>query len=259
MSRILTTNVLELDHRDIVDESLVNVKLTDKDEIAAEQYVFHLHPTSYGRTYFLVYNGKLRQFKMIRTYLCPWNWHLTHNHKNVRAIHELEICGLGRLFVAHNDGSGTNFVCKVYKSPEDYKEGKEAYLGYNADNLLETQPFGFSLVYNRNFFSEHHYVAKVWRWNGTRAVEENVRNVYMFYWFDEDGLGTQDTNTLPKGYYRTKEECEKDNSIEVEYFAELVKPEEPKTTTELFFGTKYTLTEDEVKKVKDLISSFNKA
>ena len=255
-----TTNQLQLDPCDIIDGSAI-YKSLEKSDIRAKNYVFHLHPSSYGRMYFLVYMGKLRQFKMIRTYLCPWNYTFSHNGKRVKAIHELEICGIGKVFVAHDNGDGLNFVCKVYRSVDDYKNENDCYLGYNADNLEELQPFTSSLVAERSFVSNYDYVMKVWRWNGVRAVAEYATKVPSFYSFDGKNLEIPNAEdyALPSGFYKTKEECEKDNTFEVECFAEVVKPKEQNTTTEMFFGAKYTLTEDEVKKVKDLISSFNKA
>lgn len=260
MGNYTTTSQLELDPRDIIDGSLVNRKLVNKSEIRAEQYPTHLFYTSYGKKYFLVFNGKLRQFKVIRTYICPWNWCFKNNGKNVKAIHELEICGMGKVFVAHNSGAGYNFVCKVYKTPEDYKNGEEAYLGYGTYDLEKIQPFGFSLVSEHSYFSDKSHVARIWRWDGTRAVSKNASDAPMFYSFDGKNIEipNADEYELPIGYYRTKEECEKDNAIEVEYFADEEEPAEPKTTTEVFFGKKYTMTEDEIAKVKELISSFKK-
>ena len=229
-----TTSQLELDPRDIIDESVIYRSLEERD-IRAEKYVFHLHPSSYGRMYFLVYMGKLRQFKMIRTYLCPWNYTFTYNGKRVKAIHELEICGIGKVFVAHNDGSGTNFVCKIYHSVEDYKNEKDGYLGYNADDLVELQPFTSSLVYERSYVSNYDYVIKVWRWNGVRAVEEYATKVPSFYSFDGKNLEipNADNYALPNGYYKTKEECEKDNTFEVECFGEKDKTEEKEIEVEV--------------------------
>ena len=257
-----TTNQMELDPKDIIDESFIyrniNVNSGADREIRASDYVFHLYPASYGRKYFLVYKGKLRQFKMVRTYLCPWNYNFTHNGKRVVAIHELEICGLGTIFVAHNNGSGTNFVCKVYHSVEHYKNGQDAYLGYKADNLAEINIFPFDFVKEPSYFSNCELVAKMWRWNGTRAVAENVTNVPMFYSFDGDNyeIPNEEDYELPCGYYCTKDMCEKDNAIEVEYFAEEEESNEVKTTTETIFGIEYQLTEDEKNKLKELVATF---
>ena len=216
-----TTNQLELDPRDIIDGSVIYRSL-EKSDIRAKKYAFHLYPSAYGRMYFLVYMGKLRQFKVIRTYVCPWNYTFTHNEKRVMAIHELEICGIGKVFVAHNDGSGTNFVCKIYHSVEGYKNEEEGYLGYNADNLEELQPFTSSVVAEQSFVSNYDYVMKVWRWNGVRAVAEYATKVPSFYSFDGKNLEIPNAENyaLPKGYYKTKEECEKDNTFEVECFGE---------------------------------------
>ena len=230
-----TTNTLELNPCDIVDESYLT-KVICKGDIRAEQYNFHLHPTSYGKEYFLVYMGKLRQFKVIRTYLCPWNWRCKNNHKSMIAIHELEICGMGRILVAHNDGSGTNFVCKVYKTPEDYKNGNEGYLGYTADNFEEINPFNFDFVREPSFMcSGYDYVPKVWQWNGTRAVSEKVNKVPMFYSFDGENYHVPNAENfeVKEGYYLSKEECEDENAIEVEYFAKNDKEEKEKAEIEI--------------------------
>lgn len=253
--RFTTTSQKELDCKDIIDGSVVFKTIGNVAEVRACKYVFHLHPSSYGRKYFLVYNGKLRQFKLIRTFLCPWNYNIKNNGKRIEAIHQLEICGIGNVFIAHRSGSGSDFPCKVYYSVETYKKGDEVYLGYEADNLAKLNPFGISLEYDHSYFhGENDYVAKMWRWNGTAAVSENIHNVPMFYSFDGKDYDVTSKCELPSGYYTTKEECEKDNAIEVEYFAE----EEPKTTTETILGVKCELTDDEKKKIKELISSFSK-
>ena len=211
----------ELNPRDLINGNFA-FRLLDKTDMRAEKHTFHLHPTSYGKNYFLVYGGKLRQFRVVRTYLNPWNYSFTNNEKRVRAIHELEISGIGKVFVAHNSGSGTNFPCKVYNSVEDYKNEKEAYLGYNADTLSEIQPFTFSLVFEHSYFSDNQFVPKMWKWDGTRAVAENATKAPMFYSFDGENIEIPNANdyTLPNGYYKTKEECENDNTFEVEYFDE---------------------------------------
>ena len=253
-----TTSQLELDPRDIIDGSVIFRSL-EKSEIRTKKYVFHLHPSSYGRMFFLVYMGKLRQFKMIRTYVCPWNYTFTHNGKRVMAIHELEICGIGKVFVAHNDGSGTNFVCKIYDSVEDYKNEEEGYLGYNADNLEELQPFTSSVVHEYSHFSYHDYVMKVWRWNGTRAVAEYATKVPSFYSFDGKNLEIPNAENyaLPKGYYKTKEECEKDNTFEVECFGEKENTEKKDVEVEVTIASvtmkvKESQLDDVIKYIKGL-------
>lgn len=257
--RFTTTNVLELDSRSIVDESKVT-RVLNETELRAKEYIFHLHPSSYGRTYFLVYQGKLRQFKMLRTFLNPWNYIFSVNNMRVIAIHEIEICGMGKVYVAHNNGDGTNFPCKVYHSPDEYKSDGEAYLGYNADKLSELQPFPFDLVYEPSFVHNYHYVAKMWKWDGTKAVAVNVNRVPMFYSYDENGLSipNADDFALPQGYYKTKAECEEDNAIEVEYFAtdEEQQGKKEKKTEVCFMGSVYNLTSENAQKVKDYIESL---
>lgn len=255
----MTTSTLELDYRSIVSEDLVNRVLCENAELRAEEYAFHLYPTSYGNTYFLVYQGKLRQFKMLRTFLNPWNYAFTVNGMRIQAIHEIEICGMGKVYVAHYDGSGTHFPCKVYYSVEGYKKGDEAYLGYKADKLSELQPFTFDLVYQRSFVENNHYVAKMWKWDGTKAVAVNVHRVPMFYSFDGKNLEipNADSFSLPQGYYKTKAECEEDNAIEVEYFAtddEPVKKEELKSVCVM--GKTYNLSSEQVKKLNDFVESL---
>jgi hypothetical protein len=253
-----TTNQLELDPRDIIDGSVIYRSL-EKSDIRTKRYAFHLYPSAYGRMYFLVYMGKLRQFKVIRTYVCPWNYTFTHNGKRVVAIHELEICGVGKVFVAHNDGSGTNFVCKIYDSVEDYKNEEESYLGYNADNLEELQPFTSSLVHEHSYFSNYDYVVKVWRWNGMRAVAECATKVPSFYSFDGKNLEIPNAENyaLPKGRYKTKEECEKDNTFEVECFGEKENTEKKDVEVEVTIASvtmkvKESQLDDVIKYIKGL-------
>lgn len=172
--------------------------------------------SEFGKTLFLVYNGVLRQFRIKEVVVFPFNWGIKireclGNYTNVTT---LEVAGVGMLKVGlYMYGGEFNF--KIYESIDDYKSDKcykMRYTSLSKENCGKRFGVTFS---SRDIFGKNPLAR--WQWNGIRACSESTCELMpICYIVNERGF------RFPGGWspdklsgYNTKEECEKDNIINI--------------------------------------------
>jgi len=184
-------------------------------------------PREFNKVMYLVYDGKLRQFKIKKGLKFPFNWTKTINGQHITNILIIEVAGLGEFAVsAAFWGYTFNFV--VYDSIEDFKQGngrnlKREWLG-NA-RTLENDVYGNIGIHSKKLSR--------WYWNGTNAKVQSLKqNISLFFTYDKDGFNNN-MFTWYYGGYATKEECEENNAIQVEVFSDSEAEEEKPTTIKI--------------------------
>lgn len=176
------------------------------------------HPSisEIGKTLFLVYNGVLRQFRIKEVVVFPFNWGIKRREActNYHNVTTLEVAGVGMLKVGLYMYGG-EFNCKIYESVDDYKSNKcykMRYTRLSKENCGKR--FGVTLS-DRDIFSSCSLLR--WQWNGTRAYSESTCELMPVCYIVDETCSRFPDEWSPdrlSGYY-TKEECEKDNSINI--------------------------------------------
>lgn len=218
----------------------------------------------FGKPYFCVYNGVLRQFKVKRQFILPFI--KTYKYRDFSGCEQtchsailLSVAGVGDMWVS---GRSMCYLYgrvpfSVFLSVEDYKERKPYELEYaelGAKDITEiySKVWSFTKTYGT-------YWSRLYEWDGTKAVSVKERNgvVLGFTW---DGTRA-DIGMSPTAapYYLTIEDCERDNSIKVEYFADEEPAEErEKDVYEVIFGVGLKFSEGDVEKILSAVREFAK-
>lgn len=172
-----------------------------------------MNAREFGKTMYLVYEGQLRQFKIKKGLKCPFNWTITHGGERLLHILFLDIAGVGECAVKAQM-YGYQFGFHVYNTIEDFKDNKPYELSrcYCDDATMQKI---YANVGTLDYNSLVRYV-----WNGTSAQAYPLKdNVSLFFTYDKNGFDNQMKNEDFIGY-ATKEECERDNAIQVAVFAD---------------------------------------
>lgn len=178
----------------------------------------YLKSDEYGKTYFLVYQGKLRQFRFVKTIVFPFTWGIKKkgslgNYFNVTVI---DVAGVGRLNVGCFMYYGElNFP--IYESIEDYKNDKPHKPGYYTINKeCNEKRYGVKLVCKNCKINSNESLYR-WYWNGTCAELRLVNDcIPICFVCEADGIHFPDGwSKKSLSGYATKEECEADNEISV--------------------------------------------
>jgi hypothetical protein len=179
----------------------------------------------FGKTFYLVYQGQLRQFRIKKGIKFPFNWKTSFglsaiSMRTISNIWIIDVAGIGELAVdARYWGYAPEF--EIYESIEHFKanepfEVKRMWLGQHKGGLED-------IYKNIGIYDE--YLCR-WYWNGTRAEVKNLsKNISLFFTYDENGFDNHMEGCIYGGY-ATKEECEKDNAIKVAVFADEAGEEE---------------------------------
>ena len=165
----------------------------------------------FNKVFYLVFEGQLRQFKIKKGIKFPFNWATRFNGEKFSNIWIIDVAGIGTLAI-NAKWWGYRPTFKIYKSIEDFKQGKE----YNVIRSCLAEEM--CSIY-ANVGMDNNTLSR-WYWNGTSAVRGNLtHNVSLFFTYDEKGF---DNNMFAEDYggYATKEECEEDNAIQVACFAD---------------------------------------
>ena len=210
----------EMTREDIIDMDYIKHLLatplsTIKNEprVAAREIT---SPSEFNKIMYLVFEGQLRQFKIKRGIKFPLDWKRNLNGREVRNILIIDVAGIGELAVCA-DRSGYNFHFDIYDSVEEFKIGnarnlRKLYLGVRENISLES-------IYS-NVGTFENFVLYRYKWNGTNAVRYPLNeNVCLFLVYDANHVSNLMDLVSYEGY-ATKEECEKDNAIQVAVFAE---------------------------------------
>ena len=176
----------------------------------------------FGKTFYLVYQGQLRQFRIKKGIKFPFNWKTSFSTRTISNIWIIDVAGIGELAVdARMWGYAPEF--EIYESIEGFKadkpfQVKRMWLGEGNGGLEE--------IY-KNIGIDNDVLCR-WYWDGTRAERKNLnKDICLFFTYDENGFDNHMEGRIYDGY-ATKEECEKDNAIKVAVFADDETEEEKK-------------------------------
>lgn len=184
-----------------------------------ESEISYIDITMFNKVFYLVFKGKLHQFKIIKTIRFPMSVKWEYDNEYVDALTLINIAGVGLRWIISNEwGYGLPF--EFYKNVECFKKG----LYYNIDcvngSAKVSDIFGdlFAAKMLKSIISNRLYPV-VWKWDGLRAVCSAVVDVPLFFVVDAEGIHLPAAAKKDYGY-RSKEECEKNNSLKVVCFAD---------------------------------------
>ena len=116
---------------------------------------------------------------------------------------------------------------KFYYSVEDYKEGKKAnnFVAFSRGDLLLTAlgDDGDRVYLRANMSSDYSLCG--FKWDGVKAERVALTNFPQWVEisiYDNDDISFMEgvTYNVPRGIYETKEECEEENTINVDYLSD---------------------------------------
>lgn len=208
----------EMNINDIIPMSVVKSMMEDpfidaKGTLQVNNFRDIMDAREFGKTMYLVYGGQLRQFKIKKGMKCPFNWAITHEGERLSHVLFLDIAGIGECAVKAQM-YGYQFGFHVYNTIEDFKDNKPYKLSrIYCDNA--TMQKIYSNVGTLDYYGLVRFI-----WNGTSAQAYSLKdNVSLFFTYDKNGFDNQMKNEDYIGYV-TKEECERDNAIQVAVFAD---------------------------------------
>jgi hypothetical protein len=263
-----TFELKELSEWQVIPTEAVNemAKKVDLDEVSVDAMARFsiIKEKEFGKPYFCVYNGVLRQFKVKRQFVLPFTRiykyrDLSGDEHSCHSAILLSVAGVGDMWV---NGASMCYVYgripfSVFLTVEDYKERKPYVLEYaelGAKDITETysKVWSFTKTYAT-------YRTRLYEWDGTKAVSVKGRKgvVLGFTW---DGTRI-DIGMSPTAapYYLTTEDCERDNTVKVEYFADEKPADEGDDDVyELIFGVTFKFSEKDVEKILSAVRKFAK-
>jgi hypothetical protein len=266
----------QLNENQIVSMDWVKFMMDDpiaypNDTLELESMQRHIAPTEYGKVFYMVYNGMLRQFKIKYSLLFPFNFSFKEpnapmlSRAQLRGVSIIEVAGIGEMAVM-SQTYGCIFNFETYKSVEDFKNGKPYELA-NSSYSIEEMKEVFS-----NYLSFKGSKAIRYKWNGTSAEIVYITDFPLFLVYDPLTFGLESMPQIPnkakvdkllqtkhayKNSYAAKEECERDNQILVACFDDEPKDTEKGTQEriEIFMlGMRYTTTKDKLDKVMNILT-----
>lgn len=224
-----------------------------------------IQPEYFKKKLFLVYKGKLRQFKFIKQAHFPFTFKYEcytipiegkQYKKRMCGAILVNIAGIGKTWV-FNDTLHENIIpFDVFESVEDYDNGIIHNVPFCTYKYREITEIYKHLWDFRQTFGYGY--ATIYKWDGTKVVREQPKkNISLGFTWDGNQIETgMDGDATMRPYYTNEEICAKDNKTDVEYLdGEDEEPQE-KRIKGMFIGLAYDLTDDEVKTIKELIKSF---
>ena len=237
---------------------LVTNRADVKDGLTLNLKFFNIPTEDFNKKFFLVYNGKLRQFKFVKQAHFPFGYAYntrTINDKDTRVSDAVlvNVAGVGETWVDCLYFGRIPF--DVFESVENYKNGVKYEINY-FNFTLDEMKAAYANIWDFVELACANPKVAVYNWDGTKVVRVFPKNnVSIGLTWDGDQIETGMDDTMYP-FYVTEEECREDNDIEVEYLdGEKEEPKE-KRRKGLFVGLAYDLTDDEVKTIKDIIKSF---
>ena len=237
---------------------LVTNRTDVRDGLTLNLKFFNIPTEDFNKKFFLVYNGKLRQFKFVKQAHFPFGYAYntrTINDKDTRVSDAVlvNVAGVGEMWVDCLYFGRISF--DVFESVEDYKNGVKYEINY-FNFTLDEMKAAYANIWDFAWVGYAYPKVAVYNWDGTKVVRVYPKNnVSIGLTWDGDQIETGMDDTMYP-FYVTEEDCREDNDIEVEYLdGEKEEPKE-KRRKGLFVGLAYDLTDDEVKTIKELIKSF---
>lgn len=209
-----------------------------------------------GKKFFLVYDGALRQFFVKKQVFFPFNYRYCHNGSKVRSAIQLEICGIGEVWVdckptCYSLGE-LPFDC--FKTIEDYKMGNPYevnYLTITSSQLAIIFLKRGICNFSKTFSS---YRASLYKWDGVKCVRCDVnRNVSLYVIWE--GYLNIPFEKAQHPYYISEEECAENNSLKVECFADYDN-EESEDEEETIVNLSFNVKRENVQKIMNFVDSL---
>lgn len=254
----------ELKSEMIVTDWLNNVKKKNHMDISGslrlDGSTYRFCSSEYNKPLYLVYDGKLRQFRLKKTYIFPFNYtYKCDVRRAVKKVEVIDIAGVGEVAVIAQMW-GYAFEFEMFESVEDFKVKKPYKMKY----------FTISRDTLRNLYYDictitGDYIPNLYRyfWNGTSAeIVKFDTNLCLFFSYDrENGYSLdKEFERFWKNYkptYAQKEICEKDNSIEVVCFTDKETGNKKEEVVEFdVLGVKYTTTKEGIEKLRDFLDKM---
>ena len=198
----------------------------------------------------------MRQFVVKKQVFFPFNYRYCHNGSKVRCAIQLEICGIGEVWVnckptCYSLGE-LPFDC--FKTIEDYKMGNPYEVNYitiTASHLATIFLKRGICNFTKTFAS---YRASLYQWDGVTCVRCDVnRNISLcVIW---EGYLNVPFEKAQHPYYISEEEYAENNSLKVECFADYDNKEsevEEETIVNLSFKVK----SENVQKIMNFVDSL---
>lgn len=193
----------------------------------------------FNKTMYLVYKGALRQFKIRKEFIFPFNYTRTIGNGflsiYIRNVYLIEIAGIGELYVLANQW-GYAFNFNIYETIEDFK------VDNHYDKCEQMKLDEIEKLY-ANHCSFSHDVAYQFEWNGV-SVDwcKWVDDVSLFFTFDgkEYALPKELANTV-FDLYPSKEECENANTINIIGFDDIEEEKEYEVTAAQLMTRKFNV------------------
>ena len=214
----------ELKEKDIISVIMVNElnnPLACVSSLKLEtKYVYHLPSRMFDKTMYVVYNGKLCQFRIKKEFIYPFTTTRTYRNGLVHLanVYLIEVAGHGEMYVLANMYH-YDFDMDIFESVEDFKAGKKINLPHSTIEVED-----MNRIYNGlcTFDDSYHPNALRYTWNGTSAESYKFSNNVSLYIMYDGKNFTLPSEMYEQDYYgyATKEDCEKDNAIQVACFAD---------------------------------------
>lgn len=193
----------------------------------------------FNKTMYLVYEGALRQFKIRREFIFPFNFTRKISNgffsKYIRNVYLIEVAGIGELYVLANQWHYA-FDFSIYETIEDFKVNNH----YNKCEEMKLDEIKKLYAKHCSFLND---IAYQFEWNGVSVDKcKWVDNVSLFFTFDgkEYALPKELANTI-FDLYPSKEECENNNTINIIGFDDVKEEKEYEVTAAQLMTRKFNV------------------
>ena len=213
----------------------------------------------FNKIFYVVYNGVLRQMKIIRIITLPFkSGYKKANGNDIFHIAYIEVAGVGKLYV-ECDLWHFAFPFCIYESVQAFQENRIYFLRDKTFTKNDLKGIYKSIC----DFDDNGY-AVCYRWDGIYARAIKVELPIYFSYSPEMGLVIpMDEEDYPEsvdeGLYVSREDCKKDNYVNVCRFEDEKKEEEKEMEQRYdinIFGVPMTATKEELLNIQEQISNI---
>lgn len=239
----------------IKDESL---RLYKQEYYRDDDYM-HIKPLEkreYGRKFFLVCDGKLRQFVFLKSLFFPFV--TQHGLRNFTELFErqridvLRVAGIGDVWAVSTRHDSCSFT--IFKSIDDYKKGME-YIPKVCTDVMDEVVECLRKTFEVEYSSGDIYYYK---WNGAQVVRCSIENAPHYVEYGKNGVSL-DEEFLSEwadraDIYKSAKECRNSNEIQIELLDDDDYAEQEKTFKVKVLGVDCDATEKELRNAIKVIS-----
>lgn len=212
-----------------------------------------------NKVFYVVYEGSLRQMRIIRIITLPFNnGYKKANGFSIRNIAYIEVAGIGDMYV-QSDMYGYAFPFNIYESIQAFLDGKPYELSKKGLGIAEIKN-----IYKYICDFDNNGYAVCYRWDGIYARAIKVELPIYFSYSPEMGLvipmdEEEYPESVDEGLYVSREECKRDNCVNLCTFDDEKKEEEKEMEQRYeinIFGVPMTATKEELLNIREQISNI---